>query len=84
MLFHGHQTSQLYTVQHLTVTACTNTVSPAVLLAGAEFELLGQQQEVTTRLEAAQQQLADAQARATAATTEGNTAREQLNQVGSQ
>jgi hypothetical protein len=49
--------------------------------AAAEFELLGQQQEVATKLEAAQQQLDDAQARAEAATAEGSSAREQLSQV---
>jgi hypothetical protein len=47
----------------------------------AEFELLGQQQEVAAKLEAAQQQLNDAQARADAAAAEGNSAREQLSQV---
>jgi hypothetical protein len=52
-----------------------------LLLAAAEFELLGQQQEVASKLEAAQQQLNDAQARAEAATAEGNSAREQLSQV---
>lgn len=52
-----------------------------LLRAAAEFELLGQQQEVASKLEAAQQQLNDAQSRAEAATAEGNSAREQLSQV---
>jgi hypothetical protein len=52
--------------------------SNAVLFAVAEFELLGQQQEVAAKLQAAQQQLNYAQARAAA---EGNRARERLSQV---
>jgi hypothetical protein len=59
------------------VILCSNCTAAAA----AEFELLGQQQEVATKLEAAQQQLNDAQARAEAATAEGNSAREQLSQV---
>lgn len=62
-------------------TCCCQSFCVCACNTAAEFELLGRQQEVTAKLEAAQHQLAEMQAKADAAASEGTTARQQLDQV---